>query len=312
MAGRDYPRLSIETFGHQLLTSQDIDPVYDALNGVGWDDDQRARFLVAYWCTYHVGQSCWFSEVGRSGAGVAGYWRALEIAAENTRPSPVGGRWPRAPERRHWRGDNAAKCVADLRRKYEATGPLGMIQYVNRPNLLTRELPLCRDALDTFPFRLIAARVQEHVAFGPWIAFKVADMLERCCGLPVAFAVGDVMYDSPTKAALDVWRAKAGVSPVAVPKDPKGAVNQVVEYLLDHFKDYRAPGGGRTVGFQEVETILCKWASHQHGHYPLHNDLAEISHGLLEWTPVSRAAKEFLSAMPRLKDGVYAVADHRG
>lgn len=299
MTTRNYPRLTIETFGAHLLASGDLDPVYIALNRVGWDEEQRARFLVAYWCTYHVGLSCWFSEQSDDL-----FWAWLLIAAANEKPCPIGGRWPRAPERRHWRGHNSTSCVIDLAGKYPG-GPLGMIRYISRPNLLTRELlSFGQDALDTYPFALIANRVREHVAFGPWIAFKVADMLERCCGVPVRFGLDDAMYDSPTKAAMRVWRYKAGVADEARPLhlSEAQAVRQVVDHLLLVFKDQDAPGGGRRVGFQEVETILCKWGSHMSGHYPLNHDLVEIGTGLMDWDGVSPAAKEFLAAMPTLKE----------
>jgi hypothetical protein len=39
-------------------------------------------------------------------------------AAQNDEPSPLGGRWPRASERRHFRGAKCVKAVEWLRNKY--------------------------------------------------------------------------------------------------------------------------------------------------------------------------------------------------
>ena len=140
--------------------------------------------------------------------------------------------------------------------------------------------------------------MKEHYGFGDWIAYKVADMLERCCGVPVVFSHEDAMYDSPTQAAIRVWREKQGLSEAAKPKEPARAVRAVVDHLLDLFGPYEAPGGGRTVGLQEVETVLCKWQSHQNGHYPLDNDLIEIRHGALPWADHSPTARQFLQHLP--------------
>lgn len=290
MTSRNYPRLDIETFGEHLILSGDLDPVYIALSRVEWPEGQLERWLVAYWCLYHPGAASWLSE--RSGPA---FWDALMDAAANIdrKPAPVGGRWPRASERRHWRGANAVGCVEDLRRRYPER-PEAMVEYISQPNQPHGEL---------YPqppsYGLVTGRVMEHVSFGPWIAFKVADMLERVCDVPVKFSVDDAMYESPRQAALELWRLKAGVAADCKIKDEQQAVLQVVDYLIDRFKGHAAPpGGGRPVGYQEVETILCKWKSHKSGHYPLDNDLREIRAGSLPWAQVSSACAEFLHHMP--------------
>jgi hypothetical protein len=284
MATRKYPRLSIEDFGARLLDLGDLDPVYVALCRAEWPEEQRSRFLVAYWCLYHVGLSCWLSDQSDEA-----FWRQLSEAAVNDRPSPVGGRWPRAAERRHWRGANALKSVEDLTRRYETAQQ--MVDYVSMAEEL-RTTP-------HVPYEAVANRVQRHIAFGPWIAFKVADMLERCCEVPVLFGLDDAMYDSPRQAALRLFWERTILPPEAKIKDENAVVSGVVRHLIETFKDHDAPpGGGRKVGYQEVETILCKWQSHMNGHYPVGNDLIEIAEGLEAWAEVSPAAKEFLHHLP--------------
>lgn len=283
MATRSYPRLSIEDFGARLLDIGDLDPVYVALNRVEWSQEKRDRFLVAYWCLYHVGLSCWLSDQTD-----AGFWVQLKEAAINDRPSPIGGRWPRAAERRHWRGANALRSVESIMSKGHVIA-FDMVHYI------AHGYP--PEAEPTYAS--VTRRVQEYSAFGPWIAFKVADMLERCCGVPVVFGLNDAMYESPRQAALRLFRERIGAPADAKVKDETAAVQGVVHHLLNVFKDHDAPpGGGRKVGYQEVETILCKWQSHMNGHYPVGNDLVEIAEGLQAWTRVSDAAKEFLHYLP--------------
>lgn len=285
MSARNYPRLSIEDFGHATLRAHDLDPVYDALNAMPWGEEQRDRWLLAYWLCYHPGAACFLSEFeGRE------YWSRLKVAAENQVPAPTGDRWPRAPERRHWRGTAAINSVHYLREKYETA--TDMVMY-------------CAGGNDGWsnpePFDAVQKRVREHFNFGSWIAYKVADMLERCCGVPVKFEQADAMYDSPREAAIEVWLNKAGLAPGARPKDEVGAINTVVDHLLKTFVVHPAPGGGgRYFGYQEAETVLCKWKSHMSGHYPLHNDLIEIRNGYLPWCEVSATARAFDRVFPKL------------
>jgi hypothetical protein len=284
MTSRSYSRLSVEDFGRVLLLSGDLDPVYVALRRCEWGEDQMRRWLLAYWLSYHAGFASFMSE----GTG-EDYWDRLEEAAWNETPAPVGGRWPRSPERRHWRGENATKSVHDLRMKYAR--PEGFVEYV-------LGLP---PGSDTIPYTLVEGRVRDHYAWGKWIAFKVADMAERVLDVPVVFGFADVMYDSPRKGALRVWRTKAGVAPDARIKDERAAIQQVADWMTDHFKSFEAPPvgfSGRPVGLQEVETILCKWNSHMNGHYAPGHDVHEIRAGLAPWATVSSAAREFLHWMP--------------
>jgi len=283
--------MEVEDFGRLLIETGDLDPVYVALNRMRWPGGfaQRDRWLQAYWCCYHVGASCWLAEV-------PDFWGFMRLAAVNERPSPLGGRWPRAAERRHWRGQAAIDSVNDLERRYgNPNAPdksWSMVRYcgfdVEREDIHQPKVPLA----------LIEARVKEHTGFGPWIAFKVADMLERCCGVPVEFGNAPMFYDSPKKAALALFKMRAGLPAAAKVKDELGAISQVSAHLLRTIGDLEAPGGGRACGLPEVETVLCKWGSHLSGHYPPGKDIAEIYEGLSEWETVSPLARKFLAAMP--------------
>lgn len=283
MSKRDYPRLGIKEFGEHLISTLDLDPVYVALPKV-FEGDRAglSRWLVAYWCTYHCGAACYISE----GQGEE-FWTRLRHAAENmeARPAPHGGRWPRGHERRHWRGTAAVRSWKELHLRYENTGPQGMLDY------LEAGAP---------SFKEIVKRVKEHFLFGDWIGFKIADMIDRVLGTHVDFSTDDVFfYKDPYEAALRLWRLETGLPANAQPKDDKMVIREVVGHCEKMFGQYWAPPlMDRSVGLQEIETVLCKWKSHQNGHYPLGNDLTEIAAGLREWAPYSKTAIAMIGALP--------------
>lgn len=285
-----YDKLPIEEFGRQLLLTGDIDPVYVMLslahqNGVS--PGQTARWCLAYWCLYHTGAASYAAENKNSREEtVDHFWRTLGQAALNTDkgPPPVGERWPRGKERRHWRGAQAAESQSQLARRYFSK-PEGFVQ----------------DAQGLHQFETVANYVKSHRGFGDWMAFKVADMLEQVFNHPIQFDNAAVfMFKDPKEAALMLWRVKYKQPDGAKPNDPQGIINKVVDYLMDHFKNYKAPNGTRPVGLQEVETILCKWKSHMNGHYSVGNDIKEIRHSMEEWSAVSPLCKQLLSFMPRV------------
>jgi hypothetical protein len=154
-------------------------------------------------------------------------------------------------------------------------------------------------------FEEVSTRAKRLPRFGPWISFKVADMLDRLGIAPVNFDQAAVfMFDDPVKAALIFWRRKMGLPDNAKPKDQNDVINQVVSHLTEHFKDHTAPPlHERAVGLQEIETILCKWKSHLNGHYPKFNDIDEIREGLSSWAPHSETARSMLHAMPEGSHG---------
>jgi len=277
---RNYERLPVEEFGRQLITSRDLDPIYVALwnlKGQGlMGPDQMKRWLIAYWCFYHAGVSSYLSEF----EGIE-FWDKMEVAACNAVLAPNGERWHRGSERRHFRGLASTLAVDSYAAMY-GSNPEMMV------NILENNGPT---------FLGISARAQVHKLFGPWISFKVADMLERVLDVPVDFDNAAVfMFKDPVKAALMVWRDKAGVAESAVPKEPGEAINLVVQYLTKAFADLKAPPAlDRAIGLQEVETVLCKWKSHMNGHYPLFNDIDEIREGLPTW---GKTADRFLTVMP--------------
>lgn len=260
--------MNIYEFGERLIETRDLDPVYVGLHGAALPRDQLYRWLTAYWMFYHVGVASWLSE--KEGDE---YWKMLENAAVNwpdcEYPAPTkDGRWPRAAERRHFRG---AVCMEAVR--WFARNPPE--HYVG----------LLLDARDQ---RTVMNRVQFWPLHGPWISFKAADMLERVVGVPLTFEedIG-LVYKEP-RAALDILAETNGT-------DAGYEWRRAREY----FFRFNAPPGGdppRPCGVQEVETVLCKWKSHQKSHYPVGKDIREVRHALVGW---GTTAEKILEHMPK-------------
>lgn len=249
-------------WGRQLIKTEDHDPLYTGL----WrwklkavDDDRVRRYLLAYWQIYSVGAAWHFSKFQGEE-----FWAGLHTAAVNdVGPDKLGvcdlPRWPRAHERRHWRGQKCVDSVAWLRERYP------------EPEDAVR-------SLEGLPGRINLTAVELAVTnwpqFGPWIAFKAADMLERVMGVPVEFPnTVTSMYRDPKKGAE-----------MAVPFIGNVQPQGVTEVLLHAYRDMDAPpGGDRKVNVQEVETVLCKWKSARNGHYHIGADTASHLQELELW-----------------------------
>jgi hypothetical protein len=289
-----YPLLDIYAFGEQLLRSKDIDPVYVVLENSGWSNDLKARWCLAYWCTYHVGVASYIAGMSYGGD-PAWFWQFLGEAARNTAPAPTGERWPRGKERRHWRGQQAIDSLNDLQRRYSDSPENFVATVGSNPNTLISMDTLSKINSDPIPYSLIAQRVRQHVGFGPWMAFKIADMLEQVFRVRIDFDNAAVfMFKDPKEAALRFWRLKYKLPDNAKPRDEDEVINGVVDHLQKHFSNFLAPTERRFVNLQEVETILCKWKSHLNGHYPLLNDVHELRAGATPWTRHSKLAQLFV------------------
>lgn len=241
-------------WGRQLILSEDHDPLYSSL--VRWEVNgaRRRRFLLAYWCCYSVGASWWISQ--HSGSR---FWDWLLKAAINEEEAPIGGRWPRAHERRHWRGAKCVKCVWTLAARFR------------HPEEAVLSLEGYRSPLS------IEKAMRDWPQFGPWIAFKAADMLERVLGVPIKFSNDIVtLYDDPRKGA-EMMAPYLGLD----------TPQEVAEYLLEEYGGLIAPGykkdAARLCNIQEVETVLCKWKSARGGHYWLGCDTQAHRKELMTW-----------------------------
>lgn len=279
---RNYQRLDLTGFGKLLFTSGDLDPVYLSINRLRLPPDQLGRWLVAYFCFYSSGFASYASE--RRGKA---YWDLLAQAAENTTVTPYGERWPRGVERRHFRGAPAVKAVGVLRKRY-GNAPEGMVDY------------LSDGPMDV---KAVIERACTHPMFGGWIGFKVADMLDAVVGAKVDQSdVSVFLYDTPHKSIL--VNLEAGVIPAPNrKKDQDAPLEYAMRWLQRQLKDYRIPHKPKEgPDWFALETVWCKHLSHMHGHYPIHNDIREIRHGIGPWIRHSATARKFFLGMPKLPE----------
>lgn len=275
-----YTKHGIVPFGEHLIVSGDLDPVYLALVDAKLDPTYLKRWMLVYWTFYHCGVASYIADAPTLDA----FWDRWRVAALNVEPTPFGARWPRGHERRHMRGANAEKCWEAMMGRYGFAPERFVDVCVPGPTS-------CRDVIK---------RVRDHVQFGPWIGFKVADMTERVLGIPVDFKHAEVfIFDDPKKAALLFWRLSQNQPVGAKPRDEARVLELAVHFLTESFSALKAPPRyDRPIGLQEVETVLCKWKSHLNNHYPINNDITEISEGLVPWLPLSETARKLLAHMP--------------
>ena len=282
--------MGVVEFGRALVKTQDLDPVYVAIWGAKLPEPQLCRLLLAYWCFYHLGAAAWLSQwEGEE------FWTFMGVAAINNRregrpcdmPCPMQfDAWPRAAERRHFRGQKCVTAVAWLRDQCPGDPQSG-----HGPEEWVRMLS-CSPLTE----RAIMDTVQGWPMFGPWIAFKVADMMERVYGAQVRFDPDlGLMYEEPRRA-LDLLAVGMGPGEPPIPGVAPGQ-RWWYAYLGAQLRGLAAPPAhDRPCGPQEVETVLCKWKSHANGHYWVGKDTHEVRHGLRGW---GDTAERLLAACPR-------------
>lgn len=240
-------RLDIYVFGKQLLETNDLDPTYVVLHEAKLDKLTLHHFLLAYWCFYHFGTASWIVDQ-------PSYWTAMRTAAASKD-------WPRSSERRHFRGEQARKSVEWL----TSQGVERLFQFTWRADLTVAR---------------VMSIVQEWVGFGPWIAFKVADMIERLGICPVTFDNAAMfLFDSPREGAELLLKHEGNEG-----DRPASIGDWAVDRVLNRLGETKAPPRHeRTVNAQEAETILCKWKSYMNGHYHVGEDIAAVKAGLMKF-----------------------------
>lgn len=248
-------------FGQVLLSSRDLDPIYVMLRRAELDQDTLKRWLLAYWCYYSAGVA---SRIAESKDFWAEMWKAHNE------------KWPRGAERRHFRGEtsyNALLCLQST----DATPEQIVDHMTNEPD-----------------FQGIARRVQQFTAFGPWIAWKIADMAERVLHLEVDFSNAELgIYRDPVHGAALVLTGDE-FYPIS-PDELRG----VVDNMAADFHSFSAPPWyDRPVNVQEVETVLCKYKSYCHGHYPPGKDTREVYHGLHGWGNLATSLRKCMPRTP--------------
>lgn len=263
-------KLNVKEFGKALLDSNDLDPIYVMLHDSGLDLTTKKLWCLAYSCYYHAGVASFCAEDPKL------FYKRLRLGHDE--------KWPRGAERRHFRGGTSDYVTSWLAEAYK--NPAHAVNFlVGEPyTYLGKKYPALSP--NELTFQDVTARVKSWKYFGPWIAFKWADLIDRVLGFPVDFS----------NCHLDIYEApKQGAQLVAEYYKKDWSVQKVVAKLEQHFKEYKAPPFyDRPVNVQEVETVLCKWKSHLNGHYPPGKDTEEIFEGLNDWGDLAKHLQKFL------------------
>ena len=182
LLGKDH-YLSTYEFGRELILTEDLDPVYVILYRAKLQETQLMRLLLAYWMFYSLGTAARCVE-DRC------FYDNVDSAARN--------KDPRGTERRHFRGEACFKSIAWFKKNFP------------KPEDAVRSLKKYRSFLE------VREAVMQWPLFGPWIAFKVADMLERVLGWPIDFSDCDLLsfYQEP-KAGAEILAEKENTTPEA-------------------------------------------------------------------------------------------------
>ena len=244
-------KIGLFEFGEELLRLEDLDPVYPVLRPYAIADRERARrAILAYALFYDIGAALYLASQKE-------FWPAVHVAAVNTEATPHGTRWPRAAERRHFRGEKCVRAVEELTALFPE--PEGLVETLIEPG---GELKFVIHRLSVLP------------QFGPWIAFKLCDIGERVLEAPIVFpqSLDNSLYVSPLFTVRTLAEEES-VRPEVI-----------WDRALHYFSTFSAPPRHeRGCGAQEIETIFCKYGSYLKGHYYVGKDVKEVSHSLKLW-----------------------------
>lgn len=247
------------TFGEQLIMTGDLDPIYIHLKNTvdigafGQNGHPMKRWLLAYSMFYHAG----VAEASYNYRG-SEFWDFMKSGI----PAESAGGFPRSEERRHFRGYTAQEAIRQMS-EYE---PEAIVNswYVDPT------------------FAGVVKNVQRLKFYGPWIAFKLADMGERVLGLPIDFTNCELgIYREPRMGAALIKYGDSNHSLLTA------ELYEVCRWIIDSLNAIgmkAPPGYDRPINVQEAETILCKFKSYKKGHYYVGKDNEAVAKAL-QWRP---------------------------
>ena len=242
-----YKKLDFEDFSKALINTQDLDPVYVMLYGADLRRGVLDKFCLAYWCFYHSGVAAHIANQPTKK-----FWNLMQEAQDE--------KWPRGTERRHFRGKASQKAITYMRE-------------FGSPGQVVRAM------LKGSNYATVATNVKSFPLFGPWIAFKIADMKERVFGEPCTFPLSTIEVFKDPRIGANMVLYGGENQQVASPGETAVLINK---YMTKWKYVAAPPAMDRSVNAQEIETCLCKWKSHWRGHYPVGKDTIEIGHQLYE------------------------------
>lgn len=287
-------------FGSRLVVTGDLDPIYTMLNAANLPAPILKRWVLAYWMFYHAGVS---SLIANAPSNM--FWSMVWRAQEE--------KWPRGTERRHFKAENSRKSITWLQTVFPTAE--SAVEWVSAWDHRKLSRDLGYNVGDT-RFEEILRRAQTWVGFGPWIAFKIADMVDAVLHVPVSFdnavpyffddpivgawlVANQVALGAYTPEELPEMARYARALVKSMPRTERVGIVQEAANLLKAgpLGKLRSPTDPyRLLQIQEYETIFCKYKSHLNGHYPVGKDTAEIMHVLSDtrWGPLGKKLRTCL------------------
>lgn len=250
--------MDIFEFGDAKLAAKDIDPLYYALHHSGWPREKLCRYTLAFVSFDLAGLACQVVDAGKKN-----FWDAMRTAG--------AGKLRGAPRRYFF-----PKLVDDTMHLLEK-------EYLDAER--------CLDALRG-PFAQAEREMSWWPYYGPTAIFKLCDMAERVCGVPVDFSSvtpKQLMSNSMVTKGVD----KAMVGLFKDGTDPAELFELMRKY---RWKTKAGPDYLRKLNMQEFETILCYY-SHDDGknkHLP-GMDIENIRAELTGW---GKTAEGLIACLP--------------
>lgn len=232
-------------FGDAKLRLKDIDPLYYALHKSGRSRDWLCAYTFAFVSFDLAGLACQIMEDAGNSIGKR-YWKAMHKAMDQTK---------RGAPRRYFRQQLGHDALTFIEKRHGTA-----------VSALTSLAGTFWDAQD---------EMKRWPQYGPTAYFKMADMAERVCGVPIDFNVitmRELMSNvQVTKGVEKAMRASGIESP-----DALRAAMEKYKWATKAGPDFK-----RKLNMQEFETILCYYShddAHQK-HWPgddIHNIAAEL------------------------------------
>lgn len=241
--------MNVFEFGDAKLRLKDIDPLYWAVHNAGMDEVWKCAYTVAFVTFDLAGLAASITDTWEGGKRTwRAYWGAMHMAVDQTK---------RGAPRRYFRGQVAHEALYWLEARYG--NPVKMLAALKGT------------------FNEAEAEMKAWPQFGPTAYFKLADMAERVCGVPIDFEV-----ITPKQLMSNVQVTKGVVKAL----EDMPVLTRTAEDLFESMRRYKwatkaGPGYDRKLGMQEFETILCYY-SHDDAHnrhmpgMDIHNIAAEL------------------------------------
>jgi len=210
-----------QRFAEVLIETNELDPTYSVIKGLYETMDRGwfSRFMVYFMLFYDLGDAVKCADSTK--VDNFSFWNYVTDAAENPKTKRGGAR-------RHFRGLNASRAIATLRKfpLYE------LVDDWYAPTYTSIYLKMVSKYAGT--------------QMGPYFIWKLYDIQNICLGRPIKLSLDEALKYMPEEP-----RKNAGMF------FPEYTFRQVLTVMTAEVAKYPHPVRDGYCGYAEVETILC-------------------------------------------------------